>query len=221
MPHLGNRSLWCCLCSVAMRIERTNSYEVLRRVIDIVFFVVVQSLSHVCLFVTPWYPSMGFSRQEHWSGLPFPSPMHEREKWKWSRSVMSDSSGPHGLQPTRLLRPWDFPGKNTGMGCHCLLRLMWEAASIVAFLLTFVPSWKGKSSRDHTQEALPSYDSLKIKWRKHLWLWETISHVICRVPNNRKTHGPLFKNYEGFQHNDNINIHPTKHGASTAHVTCQ
>ena len=27
-------------------------------------------------------PSLGFSRQEHWSGLPFPSPMHEREKWK-------------------------------------------------------------------------------------------------------------------------------------------
>ena len=28
---------------------------------------------------------------------------------------------PHGLQPTRLLRPWDFPGKSTGMGRHCLL----------------------------------------------------------------------------------------------------
>ena len=32
-------------------------------------------------------PSLGFSRQEHWSGLPFPSPMHESEKWKWSCSV--------------------------------------------------------------------------------------------------------------------------------------
>ena len=64
--------------------------------------------------------SLGFSRQEHWSGLPFPSPMHESEKWKWSRSVISNSSRPHRLQPTRLLRPWDSPG-NTGMGCHCLL----------------------------------------------------------------------------------------------------
>ena len=36
-------------------------------------------------------PSLGFSRQEHWSGLPFLSPMHESEKWKWSRSVVSDS----------------------------------------------------------------------------------------------------------------------------------
>ena len=67
--------------------------------------------------------SLGFSRQEHWSGLPFPSPMHESGKWKWSRSVMSDSSWRHGLQPTRLLRPWDFPDRSTGVGCHCLLRL--------------------------------------------------------------------------------------------------
>ena len=57
--------------------------------------------------------SLGFSRQEHWSGLPFPSPMHESEKWKWNRAVVSDSPRPHGLQPTRLLRPWDFPGKST------------------------------------------------------------------------------------------------------------
>ena len=68
-------------------------------------------------------PSLGFSRQEHWSGLPFPSPMHESEKWKWSRSVVPDSSRPHGLQPTRLLCPWDFPGKSTGVGCHCLLQI--------------------------------------------------------------------------------------------------
>ena len=61
--------------------------------------------------------------QEHWSGLPFPPPMHESEKWKWSRSVVSDSSWPHGLQPTRLLCPWDFPGKSTGVGCHCLPRI--------------------------------------------------------------------------------------------------
>ena len=39
-------------------------------------------------------------------------------KWKWSRSVMSDSSRPHGLQPTRLLHPWEFPGKGTGVGRH-------------------------------------------------------------------------------------------------------
>ena len=68
-------------------------------------------------------PSLGFSRQEHWSGLPFPSPMHESKKWKWSRSVVSDPQWPHGLPPSRLLRPWDFPGKSIGVGCHCLFCL--------------------------------------------------------------------------------------------------
>ena len=37
---------------------------------------------------------------------------------------MSDPQRPHGLQPTRLLHPWDFPGTSTGVGCHCLLRLV-------------------------------------------------------------------------------------------------
>ena len=73
-------------------------------------------------------PSLGFSRQEYWSGLPFPPPMQESGKWKWSRSVVSDSSRPYRLQPTRLLGPWDFPGKSTGMGCHCLLRSFLVAA---------------------------------------------------------------------------------------------
>ena len=35
--------------------------------------------------------------------------------WKWSRSVVSDFLQPHGLQFTRLLRPWDFPGKSSGV----------------------------------------------------------------------------------------------------------
>ena len=47
---------------------------------NLYFVVVVKSLSHVRLFATPWTvayqapPSMGFSRQEYWIGLPFPCP---------------------------------------------------------------------------------------------------------------------------------------------------
>ena len=37
---------------------------------------------------------------------------------------MSDSVQPHRRQPTRLPRPWDSPGKNTGVGCDFLLRCM-------------------------------------------------------------------------------------------------
>ena len=36
--------------------------------------------------------------------------------------VVSDSLRPHGLWPTRLLCPWDCPGKNTGVGCHASSR---------------------------------------------------------------------------------------------------
>ena len=37
-------------------------------------------------------------------------------------SVVSDSLRPCGLQPTRLLCAWDFPGKDTGVGCHFVLQ---------------------------------------------------------------------------------------------------
>ena len=46
--------------------------------------------------------------------------------WKWEVKVKSlirvRLQRPHGLQPTRLLHPWDFLGKSTRVGCHCLLR---------------------------------------------------------------------------------------------------
>ena len=58
-------------------------------------------------------PSLGFSRQEHWSGLPFPSPMHESEKWSevaQSCPTLSDpmhcslpGSSVHGIFQARVL----------------------------------------------------------------------------------------------------------------------
>ena len=98
------------------------------RPMDSLLLLLLSRVSRVRLCATPEMaahqapPSLGFSKQEHWSGLPFPSPMHESGKWKWSRSVVSDSWRPHGLQPTRLLCPWDFPGKSARVGCHCLLQ---------------------------------------------------------------------------------------------------
>ena len=65
-----------------------------------VLLLLVSRFSRVRLCATPEMAayqallSLGFSRQEHRSGLPFPSPMHESEKWKWSRSVMSDFAIP-------------------------------------------------------------------------------------------------------------------------------
>ena len=71
---------------------KRNIFRVLTKVL-----LLLNRFSRVQLCATPETaahqasPSLGFSRQEHWSGLPFPSPMHESEKWKWSRSVVSDS----------------------------------------------------------------------------------------------------------------------------------
>ena len=39
-------------------------------------------------------------------------------------SVVSDSVRPHRRKPTRLPRPWDSPGRNSGVGCHFLLQCM-------------------------------------------------------------------------------------------------
>ena len=85
----------------------------------------LQSCSTLCDPIDgspPGSPAPGIlqARTLEWVAISFSN----ARKWKikWSRSVVSDSSRPHGLQPTRLLHPWDFPGKSTAVGCHCLLR---------------------------------------------------------------------------------------------------
>ena len=56
---------------------------------------------------------------------------------------MSNSVRPHRRQPTRLPHPWDSPGKNIGVGCHCLLQCM-----------------KVKSEREVVQSCPTSSDSM-------------------------------------------------------------
>jgi len=88
----------------------------------LLLLLLLSRFSHVQLCANPETathqapPSLGFSWQEHWSGLPFPSPMYESEKWKWSRSVCPtlrdpmDCSPPgsfiHGIFQARVLE-WD------------------------------------------------------------------------------------------------------------------
>ena len=73
------------------------------------FLVLLLLLSHfsrVRLCATPGTaahqapPSLGFSRKDHWGGLPFPSPMYESEKWKWSRSVATPWTAAHQDPPS-------------------------------------------------------------------------------------------------------------------------
>ena len=88
----------------------------------LLLLVPLSPFSHVQLLETPWTAayqaplSMGFARQEYWSGVPL--------SLKFSCSVVSNSVRPHRQQPTRLPRPWGSPGKNTGAGCHFFLQCM-------------------------------------------------------------------------------------------------
>ena len=83
---------------------------------------------------------MGFCSQEHWSGLPFPSPMSESEKWKWSRSVVSDSSWPNGLQPARLLCPVFANSNATSCPASSSYPSLWKS-SPVSKLVTVPQVW--------------------------------------------------------------------------------
>ena len=132
-------------------------------------------------------PSLGFSRQEHWCGLPFLSPMHESEKWKWSCSVVSNSSRSHGLQPTRLLHPWDFPGKSTGVGCHCLLSI----------LHIYTSDYKDRIMGRHTQQSLLSENlqlSVGLKYMPIYtpfldWWW--VQTLFCTRHNQKESTGSI------------------------------
>ena len=56
---------------------------------------------------------------------------------------MSDSVWPHRRQPTRLSRPWDSPGKNTGVGCYFLLQCMKvkSESEVTQSCLTLATPW--------------------------------------------------------------------------------
>ena len=54
---------------------------------------------------------------------------------------MSDSVRPHGWQPTKLPRPWDSPGKNTGVGCHFLLQCMKVKVKLLSRVQLLATPW--------------------------------------------------------------------------------
>ena len=58
-------------------------------------------------------------------------------------------SQPHGLQPTRLLPLWEFPGKSTGVGCHCLLH---NLKNLKKWLILVFPSFL--STLDHAYSSM-------------------------------------------------------------------
>ena len=82
---------------------------------------------------------------------------------------MSDSSRPHGLQPTRLLCPWDFPGKRTGVGCHCLLQ---ETPGVTGKFGLGVQNEAGQTLIEFCQEnALVVANTLFQQHKRRFYTW--------------------------------------------------
>jgi len=137
--------------------------------------------------------------------------MQEREKPKWSHSVVSDFSQPHGLKATRLLRPWDFPGKSTGVGCHCLLTKVGEVQLLFSLLppsaplkplpYTGIPHWVAPglcscSPGEQRQEChlcvlpLPG-SSLPVSRRKEFIPSSAVLVLRCRPADTSRSPGSL------------------------------
>ncbi|XDA70813.1 hypothetical protein R6Z07F_001177 [Ovis aries] len=76
---------------------------------------------------------------------------------------MSNSVQPHRRQPTRLLCPWDSPGKSTRVGCHCLLPRKLSAKELILFELLCwrrllrVPWTARRSNQSILKEINPEY----------------------------------------------------------------
>ena len=80
-------------------------------------------IENVASIPATWHPSHLRSKSANWLTADIHRHPHQLS-WsevKWSCSVVSNSLWPHELGPTRILCPWDFPGKNTGVGFHFLL----------------------------------------------------------------------------------------------------
>ena len=79
-------------------------------------------------------------------------------------SIMSNSLRSCGLQPTRLLCQWDFPGKNTGLGCHFLLQRIFPNQASNLHLL-YLLHWQADSLLLAPTSVSQSVQSLSRVWR--------------------------------------------------------
>ena len=80
----------------------------------------------------------------------------------------ANSSRPHGLQPTRLLCPWDSPGKGTGVGCHMFtltaLFSICQAVCIPSTRRSYIKGFTYSNKFNLSNEENFIHDCSKVKW---------------------------------------------------------
>ena len=101
---------------------------------------------------------------------------------------MSDSVRPHRRQPTRLPRPWDSPGEDTGVGCHFLLQCVkGRSLSCVRLLATprtaayQAPLSTGFSRHNAGVGAMPSPDTRLGAPRAWAWSGSDLLPPVCHA----------------------------------------
>ena len=151
---------------------------------------------------------MGFSRQEYWTGLPFPSPVSGLRLLKsdfslfslkvnimsarspdlfFAHSVVSNSLRPYGLWPTSLLCPRDSPGTNTAAGCHSLLQGIFPTQEWNSCFLRLL-QWQADS--------LPLKNSGKLLGSPEPYTWDILEHSRCSINSAEWMNLPQHCTYE-------------------------
>ena len=96
---------------------------------------------------------------------------------------MSDSVRPHRWQPTRLPRPWDSPGNNTGVGCHFLLQCMKvkSKSEVAQSCPTLSDPWTAAFQAPPSMGfSRQEYWSGVLSWQKRYSNYETSSQLSIR-----------------------------------------
>ena len=97
-------------------------------------------------------------------------------------SVVSKSLQPHGLKPRRIFCPWNFPGKSTGVHCHCLLQGIFPTQGLNLPFHIYLHCWD-----DWRQERQKESESLRNLWNYRgcvlscssgVWLFVTLWTVV-------------------------------------------
>ena len=137
--------------------------------------------------------SLGFSRREYWSGLPFPSPMYASEKWKCSHSVSrvwlfaTPWTAAYQAPP-----PWDFPGKSTGVGVPLPSPMSYiKSKQLLIFSSKhhFLSSWSIDTTGSMCSE-------ITLQWKNsfritNLIQWKSSSHLIEEWKINYDTYSAV------------------------------
>ena len=152
----------------------------------------VKPLSRVWLFATPWTiayqvpPSMGFSRQEYWSGLPFPSPgIFPTQGWNPGLLNCSVQFSPVTQSCLTLWDPMDCC--TLGLPVH---------HQLLEFTQTHV-HWVGDAIQPSHLLSSPSPPTLHLSQHQGLSKWVNSSHEVAKVLELRLSISPS-NDYSGF-----------------------